>query len=70
LVGVVAGTGAAGMRLTNRLRYFVSGVAYPDLLIFGPVTLTEGTSDIRALGYFGLDWSVNTGQIVWRDVAL
>src|SRR5262249_45289800 len=30
-VGVVAGTGPAGMRLTNRLRWFVSGIVYPDL---------------------------------------
>ena len=32
-VGVVAGTGPVGMRLTSRLRYFVSGIAYPDLVV-------------------------------------
>ena len=30
LVGVVGGTGIEGSRATNLLRYFVSGVAYPD----------------------------------------
>ena len=52
LVGVVGGTGPAGMRLTNRLRWFVSGITYPDLMILGPKVLTEGTSDIRAWGLF------------------
>lgn len=70
LVGVVGGTGIDGMRLTTRLRYFVAGVAYPDLLLFGPETLTEGSEDIRAVGYFGNDWKVNSGEIVWRDLAL
>ena len=70
LVGVVGGTGLVGMRLTNRLRTFISGVAYPDLLIFGPKVLTSGNSDVRATGYFGLDWKVESGEIVWRDVAL
>lgn len=70
VVGVVGGTGLVGMRLTTRLRYFVSGVAYPDLLIFGPGVLTDGTGDVRAAGYFGIDWGVDSGEIEWRDVAL
>lgn len=70
LVGVVGGTGIHGMRLTTRLRYFVSGVAYPDFMLFGPDVLTDGPEDIRAIGYFGNDWKVDTGEIVWRDVAL
>lgn len=28
-VGVISGTGIAGMKLTDRLAYFTSGVAYP-----------------------------------------
>jgi hypothetical protein len=70
LVGVVSGTGPVGLRLTDRLRYFVSGVAYPDLLIFGPGVLIEGTADIRAWGYFGPDWKLDTGEIAWRDPSL
>ena len=66
-VGVVAGTGLAGLRATNRLRYFVSGVAYPDLFLFGASALERGLGEIRALGYFGHDWSAAKGEIVWRD---
>jgi hypothetical protein len=69
-VAVVSGTGITGMRLTNRLRYFVSGVAYPDLAIFGPDVLTTGTPAVRTLGYFGDDWTLESGDFVWRDVAL
>lgn len=68
LVGVVGGTGPVGMRLTNRIRYFISGTAYPDLLIFGPGVLEEGTSGIRAWGYFGPDWKVDSGEIAWQEV--
>ncbi len=69
-VGVVAGTGPAGMRLTNRLRWFVSGIVYPDLMILEPKMLTEGTAGVRAWGYFGLDWGTETGEIAWRNPAL
>lgn len=70
MVGIVAGTGPVGMRLTNRLRWFVSGIVYPDLMILGPKFLSEGTADVRAWGYFGLDWQVDSGEIAWRDAAL
>ncbi|MEX0936899.1 MAG: prolyl oligopeptidase family serine peptidase [Pirellulales bacterium] len=69
-VGVVGGTGLVGMKLTDRLRYFVSGVAYPDVLLVGPEYLTEGTQGVRMAGFFGLDWQLDSGEIVWRDVAL
>lgn len=70
LVGVVGGTGVEGMRLTSRLRYFLAGVNYPDLVIIGPDALTEGDSDVRAAGFFATDWDVQDGNIVWRDLAL
>ncbi len=70
MVGVVSGTGIAGMRATDRLPYFVNGVHYPDLLLFSAECLTTGDDDIRAIGYFGLAWTVKPGEIVWRDAAL
>ena len=69
-VGAVSGTGPAGMRLTNRLRWYVAGIVYPDLMILEPKTLTDGTAGVRAWGYFGLDWRIETGEIAWRDPAL
>jgi dienelactone hydrolase len=70
MVGVVGGTGPVGMRLTNRLRWFVSGIVFPDFTILGPKVLSEGTADVRAWGYFGTDWQVDSGDIAWRNASL
>ena len=66
-VGVVGGTGLVGMRLTDRLPYFVSGVAYPDCIVLGPETLREGVAGVRVAGFFGLDWGVGSGEFVWAS---
>ena len=65
-VGVVAGTGPVGMRVTDRLPYFSSGVAFPDLVVIGADVLEKGSAGVRAAGFFGSDWSVTSGEIVWR----
>jgi pimeloyl-ACP methyl ester carboxylesterase len=62
LVGLVGGTGVAGMRLTDRLSYFVSGCAYPDCLVLGPETLARGSEGVRLAGFFGADWGVASGD--------
>lgn len=55
------------MRLTDRLAYFVSGVAYPDCIVIGPEMLIEGSRGVRVAGFFGLDWSVTSGEFAWRE---
>ena len=65
-VGAVCGTGIKGMRLTDRLPFFVSGVGYPDCVLFGPDALTKGLAGVKAAGFFGNDWSVEHGEFVWR----
>ncbi|MCH2160799.1 MAG: prolyl oligopeptidase family serine peptidase [Phycisphaerales bacterium] len=66
LVGIVAGTGPQGMRLTEQLPYFVSGVHYPDVTVFAPEMLDHGEVGIQAVGFFGMDWSVENGEFVYR----
>jgi dienelactone hydrolase len=66
-VGVVSGTGIVGMRVTDRLPYFVSGVAYPDCTVISAGALREGDKGIKVAGFFGNDWSVNAGEFAWRD---
>lgn len=70
LVGAVSGTGSAGFRATDRVPYFVSGVMVPDLVVFSAKALRQGTDDLRALGFFGADWSLEEGEFAWRDMAL
>jgi len=63
-VAVVGGTGEVGNRVTDFLPYFVSGVGYPDWIVFGPEFLEEGLSGIRGSGYFRPDWT--PGESAWR----
>ncbi len=66
-VAVIGGTGAKGMRLSDRLLVIRSGTGFPDCLILGPEMLmtneevTPGLSGVRAAGFFGDDWSVANG---------
>jgi hypothetical protein len=64
-VGVVAGTGMPGLRLTDRAPYFVSGTGFPDLLVWTPRTLASGADGVRAAGFFGNDWSVEQGEVAF-----
>ena len=64
---MVSGSGVEGMRLTDRLPYFVSGVAYPDCAVLGPTVLTDGPTGVLAAGFFGLDWTVDSGDFAWRE---
>jgi poly(3-hydroxybutyrate) depolymerase len=66
LVGVVSGTTLPGMRLTDRLGYFVSGIGYPDCLVLSPEVLTQGHAGVCLAGFFGLDWGAPTGEFAWR----
>jgi len=67
LVGVVAGAGPAGLRVTERLPIFTSGVGFPDLTIVGADALERGTGGVRCAGFFGNDWSVEHGEFAWHD---
>lgn len=66
-VAVVAGSGSAGLRLTDRIPYFVSGVGLPDCLVLESGTLASGVGGVRAAGFFGNDWSIERGEFAWRD---
>ena len=66
-VGVITGSGLTGLRLTERLPYFSSGVAYPDCLVLRAKTVLENSAAPIAAGYFGADWGVESGEFAWRD---
>jgi dienelactone hydrolase len=67
LVGIVTGADARGMRLTDRLPYFTSGVHYPDWIVLGPETLERGLAGVRAAGFYGPDWRMETGERATRE---
>jgi len=65
-VGVVAGTGMPGLRLTDRLPYFSSGVGIPDVVVLSSDLRTKGAAGLVGAGFFGPDWSVPAGEFAWR----
>ena len=67
LVGVVAGSGLPGMRVTERLPYIMAGGGFPDCLIVGADLPTKGFGGVRAAGFFGPDWQVATGEFAWPE---
>lgn len=67
LVALVAPTGPVGMRLCDRLPYFVSGIAYPDATVLSPDVLMKGLAGVVATGFFGNDWTVENGEFGFTE---
>jgi len=56
-VGAVFGTGRTGLRLTERIPYFLSGVGVPDYVVMQPAVLEGDVAGVVAAGFFSRDWS-------------
>ena len=65
-VGVVAGTGIQGMRLTNTRPYLSAGYALPDIIVFNAQVGKGNGQGIKLAGFFGLDWEVESGEFIWE----
>jgi len=61
LVGAFGSTGPAGARLGYVLAPFVSGVGYPDYVVFDANILTEGDGGVLAAGWFDHEWQLQAG---------
>jgi len=66
-VGAVAWSGPAGWVAACPGQYFISGAGFPDLMLFSAETLRAGAAGVRAIGWFGDDWSLERGDIVRND---
>jgi dienelactone hydrolase len=60
-VGVVSGTGRAGMMATWANDYFSGITGFPDLLIFSADWLKDGVEGIRVSGFFDNYWGLQEG---------
>lgn len=56
MVGVVGATTVPATRMLAASRYFISGVAAPDWIVFSVDTLTHGMEGVAASGFFTDDW--------------
>jgi pimeloyl-ACP methyl ester carboxylesterase len=65
-VGVVTATGPLGMKAAYANHYLTNATTFPDVLIFNDKVLLEGIAGVECSGFFGNDWSYETGDFVWR----
>ncbi|MDR3308574.1 MAG: prolyl oligopeptidase family serine peptidase [Tannerella sp.] len=56
LVGVIGGTGPAGMRALSPNNYISGITGFPDYMIFRAETLRTGLDDVLAAGFFNNEW--------------
>ncbi|MEO8172421.1 MAG: alpha/beta hydrolase-fold protein [Sediminibacterium sp.] len=61
-VGVVGGTGLAGMRATLGNQYFAGGSGFADYMIFSLDMLAKGSDGIKMAGYFDNNWRLTTKE--------
>lgn len=66
MVAAISGTGLKGLRLNDRLPIHTSGARYPDVTVLEPTAYLSGMNGVVAAGYFGIDWSIDEGEFVWR----
>ncbi len=57
-VGVVAGTGNAGMYATSPNNYISGITGFPDLMIYRADMLKDGLTGMEAAGFFDNDWTL------------
>ncbi|MBX3110881.1 MAG: prolyl oligopeptidase family serine peptidase [Fimbriimonadaceae bacterium] len=66
VVGFVCGSGMAGQRLCDRMPFFTSGAAFPDLVVVKASMLKDGPAGVLGGGFFSNRWDVDGGDWVWR----
>ncbi|MEI6865328.1 prolyl oligopeptidase family serine peptidase [Flavicella sp.] len=66
-IGVVSGTGTLGFNAVMPNSYFRSGASIPDMMILSPSVYNKGIEEVKAAGYFGNDWTVENGNIEWKN---
>ena len=57
-IGVVAGTGLAGMRSTSPNNYISGITGFPDIMIFRADVLLNGLPAMEVAGFFDNDWTL------------
>ena len=62
VVGAVAGTGPKGIRVLTKIPYLSPGSGLPDCIVLGPDAAARGTNAAVCAGFFGIDWSIETGE--------
>ena len=57
-VGVIAGSGVEGNRLSEQLPLFLAGVGWPDWIVMNTEILNSDTKGIVDTGFFDERWNL------------
>jgi len=63
-VAVLTGTGIEGMRLADLAQFSHPYVSFPDILVYNSGVLKSDDEGVKCAGYFGNNWSVESGDIL------
>lgn len=63
-VGVVSGSGLAGMNAAEANQYFAAGSGFPDFMIFTVDMLKDGAGGIKAAGFYSPDWRIENEESI------
>jgi len=63
----IGGTGPVGMRACQAESLFVPFVHYPDYTVWQMPGTETSPRTVVAAGYFGMDWSLDQGELVWVE---
>jgi hypothetical protein len=66
LIGIIAGTGLEGIKLSYLRPFLKPGASFPDVTVFNTDILKYENKGIKAVGLFGLDWSVENGEFIFK----
>jgi hypothetical protein len=58
LFAILGSSGPEADRVAASLSLFVSGVGYPDYVVYGPEVLAQGDGGVRAAGFFDHRWQL------------
>ncbi len=65
-VAAVSGTGITGMKLANFTPYYHPYINLPDVIIYNSEITKSDDEGIKFIGYFGNDWSIDTGEFITK----
>lgn len=67
LIGAVAPTDITAGKVLDRQNYFVSGVAFPDVLILSSETLRNGSLGLIGAAMFDNNWQLNNAESLVKN---
>ena len=66
-IGVISATGVEGMHAAYANDYLENGTFFPDVMVFDSAMPKAGLPGVKFGGFFGNNWSLETGNFIWNE---